>query len=395
MSSNTANLSKKELSADMTNAELAAAMQEALKNGNQQATFFQVLQDIITNLDIDTIRFTELLWAIRGDENVPTAAFLEQVPDSEKFDFSDFQEFWDAMGLTMEFKSDLVWRGIVPNEDKYRSPHLMVFLSHYGRSQPFTLSVVGDKELVNQVYASMKDRFAATDRKKIQILTGVNADGSFVFHDRLLYVDEKNRGFDNFYPCIKDGVDKLVTDFEDSNANVLLLVGPPGTGKSTLLRTIFEKMDRKEYGICSNGQALESPNITGWLTSFGDDSIVALEDADVYIQSREKGNTGMSALLNLVDGVIGVKRKVIISTNLPSINDVDKALLRPGRMFRVITFLPLTREQADLARAEVGKDTLPTDVDFTSITLSEALNYDPDNGFTVAPARVIGMIPSK
>jgi ATP-dependent 26S proteasome regulatory subunit len=48
------------------------------------------------------------------------------------------------------------------------------------------------------------------------------------------------------------------------------------------------------------------------------------------------------------DGLISVRgKKLIFSTNLPSIRDVDPALVRPGRCFDVVTFDNYTLEQAE------------------------------------------------
>lgn len=60
-------------------------------------------------------------------------------------------------------------------------------------------------------------------------------------------------------------------------------------------------------------------------------------------------------------------RKIIFTTNLPNINDVDAALLRPGRCFATVRTRPLSRDEAAalllrlLADAE-RRDALLTDL---------------------------------
>jgi ATP-dependent 26S proteasome regulatory subunit len=55
----------------------------------------------------------------------------------------------------------------------------------------------------------------------------------------------------------------------------------------------------------------------------------------------------MHRFLNVGDGLVTTKgKKMIFSTNLPSIRDIDSALVRPGRCFDIVTFDALTLPQA-------------------------------------------------
>jgi ATP-dependent 26S proteasome regulatory subunit len=87
-------------------------------------------------------------------------------------------------------------------------------------------------------------------------------------------------------------------------------------------------------------------------------NILVLEDSDVLLSSRENGNNMMHRFLNLGDGLISASnKKIIFSTNLPSIRDIDSALLRPGRCYDVCRFGLLNREQAELIRGgEIKKE---------------------------------------
>ena len=58
----------------------------------------------------------------------------------------------------------------------------------------------------------------------------------------------------------------------------------------------------------------------------------------------------MKQLLNITDGLTAnPDKKVIFTTNLPNISNVDDALLRPGRCYTVLKFDRLKDD--DLARA--------------------------------------------
>jgi ATP-dependent 26S proteasome regulatory subunit len=80
----------------------------------------------------------------------------------------------------------------------------------------------------------------------------------------------------------------------------------------------------------------------------GDRNILVLEDADNFLTSRSEGNDIMHKFLNVGDGLITMKdKKIIFSTNLPSLNSVDPALIRPGRCYDVIKFNLLNFDQAN------------------------------------------------
>ena len=58
------------------------------------------------------------------------------------------------------------------------------------------------------------------------------------------------------------------------------------------------------------------------------------EDADYILKPRADGNDNLHRFLTIADGVVRSQgRKIIFSTNLPNIGDLDDALIRPGRCF--------------------------------------------------------------
>jgi len=144
--------------------------------------------------------------------------------------------------------------------------------------------------------------------------------------------------FDEAYPTIKEGVNKFIQRYLDSDETVLVLQGAPGTGKTRFIRAILGEISRRNDGDASalytgDIKALENDEIfvkfvTGW-----DDAFV-IEDADHLLTPRAKGNDDLHRFLAIADGVIRAQgRKIIFSTNLPNVKDIDDALIRPGRCF--------------------------------------------------------------
>ena len=65
------------------------------------------------------------------------------------------------------------------------------------------------------------------------------------------------------------------------------------------------------------------------------------------VKPRSNGNQNLRRFLTIADGVVRSQgRKIIFSTNLPNVGDLDEALIRPGRCFGRLNVRVLTAEEA-------------------------------------------------
>lgn len=156
--------------------------------------------------------------------------------------------------------------------------------------------------------------------------------------------------FDEAYPGLGESVTGFIERFLASPETVLILQGPPGTGKTRLVRAILAAISRgKEAGArvlyTADKRALENDEIfVDFITGMHDAFVI--EDADHILASRSKGNLDLHRFLAVADGVVRAQgRKIIFTTNLPNVGDIDDALLRPGRCFAVVRTRALARDE--------------------------------------------------
>jgi ATP-dependent 26S proteasome regulatory subunit len=78
----------------------------------------------------------------------------------------------------------------------------------------------------------------------------------------------------------------------------------------------------------------------------GSHDAFVVEDADHVLGARANGNADLHRFLAVADGVVrALGRKIIFTTNLPNVGDIDEALLRPGRCFSVLRTRALDRAE--------------------------------------------------
>ena len=156
---------------------------------------------------------------------------------------------------------------------------------------------------------------------------------------------------DGAYPELRGGVGHFVASYLDARETVLVMQGPPGTGKTRLIRAILGEMSRRKGEpaqalYTADVKALASDEIfVKFIT--GEHDAFVIEDADHLLKPRADGNEHLHRFLAIADGVVRAQgRKIVFSTNLPNVGDLDDALLRPGRCFARIHIRALTGSEA-------------------------------------------------
>jgi len=161
-------------------------------------------------------------------------------------------------------------------------------------------------------------------------------------------------------------VGELTKQFLASDDNILLLYGPPGVGKTQFVRYIMKHCQFDEIVYVKDTEVLNSGDF--WANQSGRDTgLMVFDDMDDALKPRQiskrrrsgeskrdfeqrkyaesQNDSFMRNVLSFTDGVFEKKTKIIITTNQP-LEEVDSAVIRPGRCFDFLTLHPLTYDEA-------------------------------------------------
>lgn len=213
------------------------------------------------------------------------------------------------------------------------------YLDYDISSSSVVVKLYGHATFVNLMYIEIVDKF---EEVKNVIEWVYNPDGSSIE----IPVRGDREPVEEMYPFLKgESLADYYDRFMHSSASILLLIGPPGTGKTTFIRGLLQHAEIS--AIVTYDTAILSKDYLFAQFIEGNRNVLIVEDADNFLGARTDGNDFMHKFLNVGDGLVTTKnKKMIFSTNLPSVKDIDPALIRPGRCFDILNFETLTQDQA-------------------------------------------------
>ena len=212
--------------------------------------------------------------------------------------------------------------------------------------------------------------------------------------------------FDNHYYTINSKIKKMDidynthynNDFKEMYKNLLsflneresglaVLYGGAGTGKTSFIKALISSLD-KQFILVTTAIAahMAEPEFIAFMME-NKDSIFILEDCEQVLMSREENIFGgaISNILNMSDGLMSdIFNIKFICTFNTDINNIDEALLRPGRCFVNYEFKSLEAEKASKLLESLGhKIDKPRDM-----TLAEIYNYKEEKVPKTTPRKI-------
>ncbi len=184
-----------------------------------------------------------------------------------------------------------------------------------------------------------------------------------------LYPNISKEKFEQFFDPSYDG----------KKGRLFFIYGPPGTGKTSLFKShyLMDIIKDQEVTFLSPSALIKvfQPDMMSFAINNLKNNILFVEDAEEILYSREAdGNTAMSTLLNITDGIISeiLNAKVVCTFNT-DINKLDKAILRKGRLYHKEEIGFLSKSDARNLCSKINSDFV---IDSNETTLAEIIHYN-------------------
>ncbi|UOQ73951.1 AAA family ATPase [Hymenobacter cellulosilyticus] len=273
------------------------------------------------------------------------------------------------------------------------APHLLLLFRGYGlygdRGAHLYYSPQADPEALARVQALLLAQLEAgqQERQRIHVLRLAYNDLEFTPLDiRVPELNLSTHYNDDLLPTHETIVQRLQ---QPQDKGIVILHGPPGTGKTSYIRHLCGLTDKPKLFIPPSLAArIADPEFINLLHD-NTNSILIIEDAESLLMKRDAAGgtpSAVSNLLNLSDGLLadGFHIQIICTFNT-DLTRIDSALLRKGRLIAAYHFQPLQQEKAQALASSLGQAEPVTE----PMALADIFNRDtPSFEAVPAPGRI-------
>lgn len=153
-------------------------------------------------------------------------------------------------------------------------------------------------------------------------------------------------------------VNKIVKKIKKSNKGLSILYGERGTGKTSIINHIAEKLDRVVIFIPNSflEQTINNPDFGKFLKKYHK-PILVIDDCEmVFSEFFTKSNIIVNNLLQLVDGFLSdlVEVNIVAIFNVNDWSEIDHTLLDCNNLLDIIKFEHLSEKEAEELSAHLG-----------------------------------------